>query len=191
MIIYIDETENDNYFIVAVLLAKSEQAVDLAYKRFKKRIKNLKIPDRYKSKVYMEFKSTYLDHDYSKIKTKMLEEIQTVDGCIIYSCYIKKNAKFNQIVKESVYITLLSKILSNIESKIDVVFDRFGKSDFETRIIESTKLNKNILSIKPKDSQLVSGLQFADNICSVIRLNKSSEDKFDYYNFIENMVIEV
>lgn len=121
----------------------------------------------------------------------MLEEIQTVDRCIIYSCYIKKNAKFNQIVKESVYITLLSKILSNIESEIDVVFDRFGKSDFETRIIESTKLNKNILSIKPKDSQLVSGLQFADNICSVIRLNKSSEDKFDYYNFIENMVIEV
>lgn len=37
MILYIDETENDNYFIVTGLLVTSKQNVDMTYKRFKKK----------------------------------------------------------------------------------------------------------------------------------------------------------
>lgn len=191
MILYIDETENDRYFIVAGLLAESEQSVDLAYKKFKKDIKEYKIPEKYKSKVYMEFKSVYLDHDYSKIKSKMLEEIHQIDGCILYSCFIKKNSKFNQVLKESVYITLLSSIMSALDSNTDVIFDRFGKDDFEKRIVECAKTNKNIASIVPRDSQLIPGLQFADNICSVIRMYKSGEDEYSYYDLISDIVEEV
>ena len=191
MILYVDETENDKLFIVAGLIAPSEQDVELAYKKFKNGIKGFKIPNKYKSKVYMEFKSVYLDHDYSKLKLKMLEEIHQIDGSVIYSCFIKKNSKFNQVLKESVYITLISSIMGALDSKTDVVFDRFGKEDFEKRIVECAKSNVNIVNIEPRDSQLIPGLQFADNICSVIRMHKSGEDEYNYYDLISDMVEEV
>lgn len=191
MILYIDETENEEYFIVGGLLTESEQAVDLAYKKFKKSIRDIRIPDKYKSKVFSEFKATYLDHDYKKIKIKILEEIRELDGCVIYSCYVKKGTKFNQVLKESVYITLLSSILSSLTDDIDVVFDKFGKPDFEQRIIDSAKVNERINSIVPMDSQKVPGLQFADNVCSVIRLSKSGTDEYGYFELLKDMIIEV
>lgn len=191
MILYIDETENEKYFIVGGLLTESEQAVDLAYKKFKNSIRDVRIPDKYKSKVYSEFKATYLDHDYKKIKVKILEVIRSLDGCVIYSCFVKKGTKFNQVLKESVYITLLSAILSSFNDDIDVVFDKFGKQDFEERIIESAKMNERINSIIPMDSQKVPGLQFADNVCSVIRLNKSGADEYGYYELLKDMIVEV
>ena len=46
MILYVDETENDNYFIVTGLLVNSKQTVDMTYKRFKKKSKC----DEFKSK---------------------------------------------------------------------------------------------------------------------------------------------
>lgn len=190
MILYIDETENEEFFIVGGILVESEQKIRAAYKRFKHSIKEISIPTKYKSKVYSEFKAFYLDHDYKKVKRKMLEEIHTLDGCIIYSCYIKKGSKFNQTLKESVYITLLSSILSSLGKTTVVVFDKFGKPDFEKRIINSAKSNENILKIYPMDSQMEPGLQFADNVCSVIRLRKSGCDVYGYFDLISDIVVE-
>ena len=191
MILYVDETGNDKYFIVAGLLVKSKQDVDLAYKKFKKKIRGFKISDKYKSRTFTEFKSTILDNDQQRLKIKMLEEIVAIDGSIIYSCYIKKNRDFNQILKESVYITLLSSIIGSLEEETTVIFDGFNKRDFEDKIVESASIVENVVEIYPKDSQSEAGLQFVDNICSVLRKNKSNDDPWNFYRIIKDKVVEI
>ena len=83
MVLYIDETENEEFFIVAGLLVESDSVVQASYKHLKKSIRGMHIPDRYKAKVYTEFKSTLLDRDYRRIKQRMLVEIQELNGAII------------------------------------------------------------------------------------------------------------
>ncbi|MCD7809869.1 MAG: hypothetical protein LUH02_11050, partial [Erysipelotrichaceae bacterium] len=61
MILYIDETESDDYFIVAGLLTESKDKTDFAYKHFKKGLNYLKITPKEKQKVFYEFKATLLD----------------------------------------------------------------------------------------------------------------------------------
>ena len=75
MILYVDETENDEYFIVAGLLVESDAEVNLAYKRFKKRIKSFNIREKFRSRLFTEFKSTLLDNTYPTVKKIMIGEI--------------------------------------------------------------------------------------------------------------------
>ena len=191
MILYVDETENNDFFIVSGLLVDSEESTKLAYKQFKKSIKGFKISEKAKSNLYTEFKSTIMDARYQRIKMKMLERISTIpDAKIIYSCYRKKINPLNQVLKESVYITLLSSIVSAINEQADIIFDRFGIDDFEESIAKSV-VGGNIESVTPQDSQKVEGLQFVDNVCSTIRLYRSGNDSHDFYSTIKNIVIEV
>ena len=118
--------------------------------------------------LYTEFKSTLLDRRYKRIKIKMLESIAEIEPTIIYSVYQKKVSKMNQVQKEAVYITLLTSILTHLKNETTVIFDRFGKTDFENNIMSLTKTIPNVVSIYPEDSQRQHGLQFADNICSVL-----------------------
>ena len=191
MILYIDETETDEFFVVAGLLVDSATNVHAAYNRFKKSIRGIHISPKYKAKVFTEFKSTLLDRDYRTIKRKMLLEIQSLDGAIIYSCCLKKGTKLNQILKESLYITLLATIFTEVKDETAVIFDRFGKPDFEAKIIESATAFPCITEIQPMDSQEEPGLQFVDNICSVIRLHRSSKDENHFFEIIEKMIREV
>lgn len=191
MILYIDETEHEDYFIVAGLVADTERAVDLAYKRFKKSVANYPLGNDAKQKVFLEFKSTLIDKRFQKIKIKMLDEISSIDGAIIYSCYIKKHKNMKQILKESVYVTLLSNIINSIDNPIDVIFDEFKKNDFEQIIVDTFSDFDNVTSIKPFDSQQLPGLQFVDNICSVIRMHLTGQDDSDYYSIIDFMIKEV
>ena len=93
MILYIDETENEKYFIVAGLLVSSDTVIEKTYKSFKKVISKTIIKEKNKSKLFTEFKSSILDRSYPKIKIKMLKLISSIPGAIIYSCYIKKRTK--------------------------------------------------------------------------------------------------
>ena len=191
MILYVDETENEKYFIVTGLLVESEATLTLAYKRFKNKIKGFNIREKYKSNLFTEFKSTLLDNTYTRIKEKMVEEIVSLDGIAIYSCYIKKDIKFKQELKESVYITLLSKIIGEIDRGCTIVFDSFGKKDFEERIINSFRDVDCVEKIFPGISEKEPGLQFVDNICSLIRLHISKDKKDVYYDKIRHMLKEV
>ena len=181
MVLYIDETEHFGYFIVAGLLAKSEQDVQLAYKKFKKKVSNYPLSNKLKEKVFLEFKSTILDGQFQKIKENMLLEINSLDGAIIYSFYVKKHKEMKQVLKESVYITLLSNIINSIEESVDIVFDKFNNKEFEESIISAFSDFSIVNSIVPMDSQTSSGLQFVDNICSVIRLHLTNQDEEDYF----------
>ena len=46
----------------------------------------------------------------------------------------------------------------------------------------------NVKSIMPGDSQKIPGLQFADNLCSVVRMKLVDEDKNDFYSIIQDLV---
>ena len=142
MILFVDETECKDYFIVAGLLTESKSKTDDAFKRFKKKVKNFPIPPKKKEKLFTEFKSVLLDKEYQKIKVCMLEHIDSLNYSVIYSVY---------------------------------------KKDFEEKIINSIKLNHNVLSIIQQDSRLEFGLQFIDNICSVIRLHIDRKESTLYY----------
>lgn len=196
MILYVDETENNDYFLVAGLLIDTEENAELTYKHFKKKIRDFKIDAKYKSKIFVEFKSVLIDYDYQRVKIKMLEEISNLKGRIIFSMYDKNGVRFNQVLKESVYITLLSKILNEIEDNCDtVIFDEFGNKRFEENIVKSIVCNTDIENASPGNSQKVHGLQFVDNICSVIRHHIADDECDDYfvlyYKIIEKMITEV
>ena len=188
MILYIDETENEKYFIVAGLLIESERSTIRLYKSFKKDIKDYKISNKLKTKIFTEFKSTILDSRFQRIKRKMLETISATDIRIVYSVFKKENSILKQNLKEKIYIDLLNSIIEGIDEEINVVYDRFGISSFETTIEDMVSKISGVKSITAGDSQLIPGLQFADNICSVIRSKISENDKNNYYPIIEKLV---
>lgn len=190
MVLYIDETENDNYFIVTGLLVNSKQNVDMTYKRFKKKVNAMNLSPKRKERIFNEFKSVILDREFQRIKRSMLIEIMKLENQIIYSCYLKKDGVFNQDRKETQYIKLLNAIVASISDDIDIIFDAFNKQDFETKIIESIKINKNVISIQPRDSFDEAGIQFVDNLCSAIR-HSLSDDKNEFYLLIKENVIRV
>ena len=49
----------------------------------------------------------------------------------------------------------------------------------------------NAQAIMPRDSQKEPGLQYVDNLCSVIRLHKSDSDEYGFFNYIEKWIIEL
>lgn len=190
MILYVDETENENYFIVTGLLVTPKQNVDMTYKHFKKKINSMNLNARHKEKIYNEFKSVVLDREFQRIKRMMLKEIMKLENQIIYSCYIKKGDVFNQKQKENQYIQLLNNIVLSIPYDIEIIFDSFNKKDFENKIIHFIELNENVISIQPRNSFDEAGIQFVDNLCSVIR-RSFLDDKNEFYLLIENNVIQV
>ena len=191
MLLYVDETESSNYFIVTGLLVNSKEDVELAFKRFKKWVTGVPMPNDVKTKLYTEFKSTIVDRRYKKIKIAMLSELALFNLSIIYSCYIKKELHFSQKEKERAYINLISKIASSIPLDTQVIFDRFNKPAFEENIIKKLLSFKHIVKVTPADSQTESGLKFVDNLCSVMRLHKTNSDKNNYFALIEKFVNEI
>lgn len=103
---------------------------------------------------------------------------------------LKKDGIFRQDNKEEQYIKLLNTIVSSIQNEVEIIFDAFNKKDFEFKIIESFKLNENVISIEPRDSFDEAGIQFVDNLCSVIR-QSFSNDKNEFYLLIKDNVIQV
>lgn len=190
MILYVDETECEDYFIVAGLLTESKLKTDLAYKHFKKKLKMMKLSTKDKEKVFLEFKAVILDRHYQRIKIKMLKEINELDHSILFSAYIKKEDIFHQEIKERQYIELLDKIVTAIDVKVEIIFDTFNKADFEHNIIDHISKHSHVLDIKAMDSRSEAGLQFIDNICSVIRLSKYDKGN-DFYQLIQENLIEI
>ncbi|MBO5517028.1 MAG: DUF3800 domain-containing protein [Firmicutes bacterium] len=191
MVLFVDETENLKYFIVAGLIVDNQASMELAYKTFKKSLSGFNISPKYKSKVFTEFKSTLLDRDYKKIKISLLMTVRNASFLILYSIYEKVSPRIDQLTKEKIYIQNLSHIIENLKETSDIVFDGFGKADFEKDIMDAFKDDPRVLSIRPADSQTEHGLQFVDNICSTVRLHKSEMDMDNYFDIIRDIAKEV
>ena len=188
MLLFVDETENEDLFIVTGFLVNSKEEADLAYKHFKRKIKDCRVSDREKRILYTEFKSTLMDQHYQKLKIRMLEEIVAFNNSIIYSAYIKKDDLFHQSRKEDIYVLLLSKIVASLDQETEIIYDTFNKRDFENRINATIAPFSHIISIRSADSRTEAGLQFVDNICSVIRLYESGKDHYSFYQIIAERV---
>ena len=191
MKLYVDETENENIFIVAGILVKNDNDLELAYKKFKKTTSQYPLPSKAKQHIFVEFKSTTIDYRFQKIKSNMLQEIRHLDNTIIYSSFIKKHKSMKQALKESVYMSLLSNIINNIDDPVDIIFDKTSNNRFDDTIASYFIDFDNVCSINPLDSQQSHGLQFADNICSTIRLHLNSQDDYGYYSIIEHLILSV
>ena len=188
MLLFVDETENEDLFIVTGFLVKSKEDADFAYKHFKRKIRDYRISDREKRKLFTEFKSTLMDQHYQKLKIKMLEEVIAFDNTVIYSTYIKKDEVFRQSRKEDIYVLLLSKIVASLEQETEIIYDTFNKHDFEERINATIAPFSHITSIHSADSRTEAGLQFVDNLCSVIRLYEAGKDHYSFYQIIADRV---
>ncbi len=191
MVLYVDETENDRFFIVCGIIVDSQQSVDIQYKHFKKKVSNYDLSQKTKTRIFKEFKSAELDHRFQKIKSDILKNAVATKGAVIFSTYVKKNAHFNQTLKEATYITLLSGIVNAVDDSVDIVFDSVNRPIFEKNIIEAISPFDNVSSIVSGDSECYAGLQFIDNICGAIRLYISGEDAYGYYEIIKNILTEV
>lgn len=190
MILYIDETQNDNYFIVAGVLFDSKETADLTYKQFKKAASHYPISPKLKQKVFNEFKATLLDRSFLRLKNILLNGISSNCNCVIYSITDIANVSFNQQDKELAYITLLNNIVRAISVDVEVVCDNFNLKGFEDKIISTLSLNSNVISIKTNDSKLEGGLQFADNVCSTIR-HYYAGTNLDFYEIIRKVAKKV
>lgn len=190
MILYIDETENNEYFILTGLLFESEMVANNIYYSFKKKAANYKISEDLRAKLFTEFKSTLMDSMFQPLKKKMIEEIKTVDNVIIYSVYVKKEKSIKKSIKNKIYIRMITRIINSISDNIEIVFDR-NSPDYDGNIVIAASKLDNVISIKSADSQLTPGLQLVDNICSIIRRKYSNSDMEHYYDLIEDNVREV
>ena len=121
----------------------------------------------------------------------MFEELNKINPIIIYSIYTKNKEYFTQANKEKYYLEMLTKIINSVTDNICIIFDSFNKKDFENNIKSTMEKRSNVKEINSSDSQLEEGLQFIDNICSIIRLNKTHNDKYNFYKLIERFINEV
>lgn len=177
MILYVDETENNEFFILTGLLVESEEAAKKIYYSFKKKAINYKIAEDLRAKLFTEFKSILMDSKFQSLKKKMIEEIVKADTAIVYSIYFKKEKKIKKSFKNKIYIKMLSKIVKGIKTNVEIVFDNNSK-DYDENIINTLAKLDNVVQIRSADSQLTPGLQLVDNLCSVIRQKYSNtEDK--------------
>ena len=191
MMLYIDETENNKMFMVVGLLVNSKSDIDMSFKRFKNRINEIGLKPKDKQVICIEFKSFILDRKFQRIKNMLLNELNKLNYVIFYSCYSKNKESMKQSKKEKIYINLLEKIVDNIDNEVDIVFDDFGRIDFEDKIITRLSKKYNVKSVTPKNSQKEAGLKYVDNICSVIRLYRSNEDRFKFYELIKDNTIQI
>ena len=81
--------------------------------------------------------------------------------------------------------------LLELNDRATVIFDLFNKKDFENKIKDNIKRLEKIDNIIGINSRLEEGLQFIDNLCSVIRLHKSKTDKYNFYTKIEKFLKEI
>lgn len=80
-------------------------------------------------------------------------------------------------------------MINDIDDEVAVYFDSFKKKDFEDKIKERISKIDNVILIESKDSLNNKGIQFADNICSVVRRYLSNNDENNYYDIIKDNVI--
>ncbi|MBR5340882.1 MAG: DUF3800 domain-containing protein [Erysipelotrichaceae bacterium] len=187
--LYIDESLDENLFVVGGILVDNEQDMLLAYRQFKKSIDSIPMTRKQKERITHEFNASLLDKSFPQIKRKLLYKLNVFDCKVVYASANKHNIK-SQKEKEKTYIHLLSRIIEIInEDVIVVTFDSFGNARFERDIISAISNYKNVSSIRNDLSFNNKGLQFADNVCGVIRKHLSGNDADDFYKIIESMTI--
>ena len=186
--LYIDESFDERNFVVGGILVDNEQDMLLAYRQFKKTVGSVPMTRKQKERITYEFKASLLDKTFPQIKRKLLYKLNAFDCNVVYSWY-RINKTIKQKEKETIYIELLRKIVKSInDNVIIVVFDSFGNARFEKEIITEISELENVKSIRNDSSFNNKGLQFADNVCGVIRKHLSDIDDDHFYDIIKGKI---
>ncbi|MDO4941059.1 MAG: DUF3800 domain-containing protein [Erysipelotrichaceae bacterium] len=189
--LFIDESIDQNYYVVGGILTNSENDLLLVYNQFKKQVLNMPLTNKQKINITTEYKSTLLDKTYPQIKKKFLYKLNSLNCNVIYS-HKKLEEKLNKNINENTYIELLTNIINAIDDDVIVVtFDNFSNAKFENRIIETIGSLANVKSIKKDYSYNNKGLQFADNVVGVIRRKLSNTDSNGFFDIISKRTIEI
>ena len=176
------------FFVVGGILVYEEDTLVSIHKKITKIIKRQKYSAKTKSILLTELKDYQLNKSYRKLKRTILNKLED-SGSYYYSLYIKKK-HFKQVDKENVYIRLLKKIVSKIESDVNIVYDEFRLRRFHNNIeVELMKLD-NVLTVKSGNSQSNKSLQFADIICDTVRRYHQDQDT-EMFNLITDKVIDI
>lgn len=189
--LFIDESIDENFYVVGGILVDNENELLLVYNQFKKQVLKMPLTNKQKINITTEFKSILLDKTYPQIKKKFLYKLNSINCSVIFS-YRKLNSKMNKEFAETTYIELLSNIVTSIDDDVIVItFDNFSNVRFEEKIIETIGSINNVKSIKKDYSYNNKGLQFADNVVGVVRRKLSGSDDNDFFDIISNRIIKI
>ena len=189
--LFIDESIDENFYVVGGILVDNENELLLVYNQFKKQVLKMPLTNKQKINITTEFKSILLDKTYPQIKKKFLYKLNSINCSVIFS-YRKLNSKMNKEFAETTYIELLSNIVTSIDDDVIVItFDNFSNVRFEEKIIETIGSINNVKSIKKDYSYNNKGLQFADNVIGVVRRKLSGIDDNDFFDIISNRIIKI
>lgn len=102
--LYIDESLDENCFVVGGILVDNEQDMLLAYRQFKKSIDGIPMTRKQKERVTHEFKANLLDKSFPQIKRKLLYKLNAFDCKVIYASANKqKITNQNEKENETIY----------------------------------------------------------------------------------------
>ena len=189
--LFIDESIDENFYVVGGIFVDNESELLLVYNQFKKQVLKMPLTNKQKINITTEFKSILLDKTYPQIKKKFLYKLNSINCSVIFS-YRKLNSKMNKEFAETTYIELLSNIVTSIDDDVIVItFDNFSNVRFEEKIIETIGSINNVKSIKKDYSYNNKGLQFADNVVGVVRRKLSGIDDNDFFDIISNRIIKI
>ena len=189
--LYIDESYDQNVFVVGGVITNSKEEIVKTYNKLKKNLKKTPFTRKQKLKFMNEFKSVVLDKSFPKIKTKVLVYITSSNIDIIYS-YKKITGKLKQEAKEILYLKLIKNIINHINDDIVVItFDSFNNTRLNSKIEKEIKELRNVKEVLCMNSYDSKGLQFADNVVGTIRRHISGIDINNDYEIISNKVISV
>lgn len=186
--LFIDESINENTFVVGGILIENDTEHFVAYNQFKKQIKEIPLTRKQKDRITFEFKSTLLEQSFPKIKRKLLYKLIALNCDIVYS---SKNltSNINQELKQNYYIKCLSNIINNINNELIIVtIDELGNKKFENNVFDKVNKYENVKSITKDNSFNNKGLQFADNVVNIIRKHISKIDKNNFYELVAGKV---
>ena len=189
--LYIDESFDQNVFIVGGIVTNEEKEIFKVYSKLKKQIKGMPLSSLKKRTILYEFKSVILDKSFPKIKRRLLKLIKSSNINVIYSCdYI--NGTLKQEKKEKIYLKLLKNIINHINDDIVIfTFGSFNNPHFNSEIEKEIKKLRNVKEVLCMNSYDSKGLQFADNVVGTIRRHISGIDVNNDYEIISNKVISV
>ena len=133
--LYIDESIDDDLFVVGGILVNSEKDLLIGYKQFKRQFIEIPMTRRQKERISFEFKSTLLESSYPQIKRKLLYKLNSFDCSIVYSSKEIKG-KLMQKEKEYYYLECLKSIVNYINDDLTIItIDELGSTKFEMKII--------------------------------------------------------
>ena len=189
--LYIDESFDEKTFVVGGIISNKNEEISKTFKKLKKQIRSMSLPNARKRKIMYEFKSFILDNSFPKIKKRLLKLIEISDLEIIYS-YKCLDKIIYQKQKELIYLILLKNIINHINDDIVVItFDSFNNIRFNSKIEKEIKELRNVKEVLCMNSYDSKGLQFADNVVGTIRRHLSGIDINNDYEIISNKVIGV